>query len=394
MKIAFIGARGIPHGYSSAEQLSLQVGKRLVARGHEYTVYCRSNLFEDKSPYYEGIRRLFLPTIEHKIFGQFAHGLLSGIHSVSRDFDIVHFQCLTNTYQSIIPWLIKRNAVVNVNGQEWDNPKWPRPLRHLFFKSAIYLTLWMQENFITDAVGMYQIYLERYGRKSTIIEYGAEIVVPQKPDVLKHYGLAPNEYYFVAARIVPSNQIDKIVYAFKNSLSKKMLAIAGGGAYGSEFYEELRRKAGDRVRFLGMISNQGHINELYANAYGYIHGASLGGINSALLRPLGAGCPALAYETPFNREVLEIEPGRLCGRIWRDPSELEEGIKFFDKNPQKIKEYSRLSVTQIKRKFNWDLVADQYETFYKGILEKWAPEKLQREVAAQKEKYASLGQPN
>ena len=53
MKIAFIGARGIPHGYSSAEQIALNVGKRLVDRGHQFTVYCRSNLFEDKTPTHE-----------------------------------------------------------------------------------------------------------------------------------------------------------------------------------------------------------------------------------------------------------------------------------------------------------------------------------------------------
>jgi hypothetical protein len=262
MKIALIGARGIPHGYSSSEQISLQVGKRLVARGHEYTVYCRSNLFNDKSPYYCGIRRIFLPTIEHKIFGELIHSSLSGIHSISQDYDIVHFQCLTNVYQSIIPWLIKRNTVINVDGQEWDNPKWPKCVRHVFFKSTIYLTLWMQKEFITDAIGMYDIYQERYKRKSTIIEYGADIFTSQNPEILDQYGLLPKNYYFVAARIVPSNQIDKIVHAHIHSGSKKTLAIAGGGAYGSRFYKSLRQEAGDKVKFLGMISEQHHINEL------------------------------------------------------------------------------------------------------------------------------------
>jgi glycosyltransferase involved in cell wall biosynthesis len=387
VKIAFIGARGIPHGYSSAEQIALNVGKRLVARGHEFTVYCRSNLFEDHSPMYEGVRRIFLPTIEHKLLGQIVHGFVAGTHSVTQDFDVVHFQCLTNTYQSVLPWLVRRNIVINVDGQEWDNPKWPKTMRHVFFKSAIYVTLGMCTEIITDAQGMYDIYVDRYRRPSTIIEYGTEIVTPRRPEILQQYGLSPKNYYFVAARIVPSNQIDKIVEAFNQASSDKLLAIAGGGAYGSEFYRNLMAAAGDRVKFLGMISDQDHVNELYANAYGYLHGASLGGVNSALLRPLGAGCPALAYDTPFNREVLQMREGVYCGSIWTDVESLAAGIRHFDTAKDTVADYSRLSVEQIRRNFTWDLVADQYEVFYRGFLEKWPVEQIRSEVAAQKNRY-------
>ncbi|GAF74323.1 unnamed protein product [marine sediment metagenome] len=387
MRIAFIGARGVPHGYCSTEQIALQVGKRLVARGHDFTVYCRSNLFKDRSPTYEGIRRIFLPTIEHKIFGQLIHGLLAGVHSIFCDYDVMHFQCLTNTYQSILPWLLRRNIVFNVNGQEWENPKWPKILRHIFFKSTVYITLAMCKEIITDAKGMYDIYVERYKRPSTIIEYGAEIIQSTNPTILEQYNLSSKQYYFVAARMVPSNQIDVIVKAFKRSGSSKILAIAGGGDCRSEFYQSLKRNAGNQVKFLGLISDQGHIDNLYANAYAYLHGASLGGVNSALIRPLGAGCPALVFDTPFNREVLEMNDKKSCGVLWKNLDELAQGIRYFDNNSNLVKELSRLGIIQIKRNFTWDLVADQYEVFYKGFIERWPVEKVRREVAAQKEKY-------
>ena len=393
MKIAFIGARGIPHGYSSAEQIALNVGKRLVARGHEYTVYCRSGLFQDHSPIYEGIRRVFVPTVEHRLFGQVIHGYLAGLHSIFRHYDVVHFQCLVNSYQSLLPWFFKRNTVINVDGQEWDNPKWPKTLRHVFFKSAVYLTLAMQREIITDAKGMYDIYVDRYKRGSTVIEYGADIVTSKTPQLIEQFGLSPKQYYFVAARIVPSNQIDLIVEAFKRSGSKKNLAIAGGGAWESEFYHRLRENAGERVKFLGMISDQTHMDELYANAYGYLHGASLGGINSALLRPLGAGCPSLAFDTPFNREVLEMSDGKLCGILWKTVNQLAEGISRLDCAPEFVEQLSRLGTVQIQRNFTWDLVADQYEVFYRGFVEGWSVEKIRTAVDAQKEKYQNVNVP-
>src|SRR6266487_4440373 len=229
MRIAFIGARGIPHGYSSSEQIALHVGKRLVRRGHEFTVYCRRNLFADRTPVYEGINRVFLPTIEHKLFGQVIHGLLAGIHAAGQPYDVVHAQCLTNTFQSVVPWLIRRNVVINVNGQEWDNPKWPRTLRHLFFKSAV-------------------------------IAYGAELVESLDPTILGRYGLEPHGYYLVAARLVPRNQIRTIVDAFNAAGASRLLAIAGAGDPRSPYYQAVRAAAGPNVRFLGLISDQTHMD--------------------------------------------------------------------------------------------------------------------------------------
>ena len=40
MKIGFIGARGIPHGYSSAEKIALHVGKRLRCVAQDTNLRC------------------------------------------------------------------------------------------------------------------------------------------------------------------------------------------------------------------------------------------------------------------------------------------------------------------------------------------------------------------
>ena len=42
MRIAFIGARGVISKYSGIETYYEEVGSRLVKRGHEVTVYCRT----------------------------------------------------------------------------------------------------------------------------------------------------------------------------------------------------------------------------------------------------------------------------------------------------------------------------------------------------------------
>jgi len=161
----------------------------------------------------------------------------------------------------------------------------------------------------------------------------------------------------------------------------------GGGHSGSAYYQAIRAAAGPNVRFLGLISDQTHMDELYANAYAYLHGATLGGINSALLRPLGAGCPAIAADTPFNREVLERADGGRCGPAWRDSDELRDAIRGFEGDPRLVEGLREQCRRQIRENFSWDLVTDQYEVFYRGFVERWPVERIRAEVAAQKEKY-------
>jgi len=42
LRIAFIGTRGVPANYGGFETCAEEVGRRLVKKGHDVTVYCRS----------------------------------------------------------------------------------------------------------------------------------------------------------------------------------------------------------------------------------------------------------------------------------------------------------------------------------------------------------------
>ena len=77
LRIAMVGSRGIPHTYSGYEAFIGEVAPRLVDRGHEVLVYCRSSLFKDRPKTYKGVRLIYLPSIETKTMGTFTHTLLS-----------------------------------------------------------------------------------------------------------------------------------------------------------------------------------------------------------------------------------------------------------------------------------------------------------------------------
>ncbi len=382
LKIAYIGSRGIPHTYASAEELIFHLGPYLVEHGNEVLVYCHRILFNDYTPYYKGTERVFVPTIVHKILGQAIYAFLGGIDLAFRDVDIIHVQALPPVPFMIFPWLMGQRIMVNVDGQEWLSPKWGKMQRELFFGFAARLAVRMSPAFVTDAIGMHNIYKEQFGRESAVIEYGADVEKSDHPEALQEYGLTPREYYIVASRIDPSNNHHLVIEAFNQIKTDKILAIAGGQSFGSKYWQDLQEMAGPRVRFLGHLSNRLHMKELYANSFAYLHGHSKGGVNSALLRPLGCGACAIAYDTPFNREVLQMNDGRWCGLIWQNVQQLVQILNQLESDPIFARPFRELAPQRIRERFRWDQICNQYLELYRGIACHKDPTSIHRAVAA------------
>jgi glycosyltransferase involved in cell wall biosynthesis len=150
------------------------------------------------------------------------------------------------------------------------------------------------------------------------------------------------------------------VRAFEQVHTSRVLAIAGSANYRSEFVEQLKRTSTHRVRFLGHVSNPEHVKELHSNAYGYIHGHSLGGTNPALLKGLSCGNCVLALNTAFNREVLQ-DYGIL---FERDPLDLARKLQHIEDHPEQATEYRIRAPQRIREAYNWEKITDQYEELF------------------------------
>src|SRR5438477_8206540 len=84
LNIAIAGTRGVPPAYGGFETFAAELGTRLVARGHDVTVYCRSNGGQAPPPVrdapddrrgrlsstgmWNGIQRIVLPAFGGKYF--------------------------------------------------------------------------------------------------------------------------------------------------------------------------------------------------------------------------------------------------------------------------------------------------------------------------------------
>lgn len=369
MRIAMIGLRGIPHTYGGGEEFVRHCAPRLAARGHEVIVYCRRGHYVDRSPVWEGVRRVFYPAPEHKSLGQFVHATFGVVDAAWRRPDVLYVHTLPSAPHTILPWLLRQRIVVNVNGMDWARAKWG-PVGKAYFQVAARIALRTATAIVNDSQAMRRYYLERFGRDSAFIAYGAEIDTESRPWLLAPLGLEPRSYYLIASRLVPENNADLIIEGFIRSNSPRTLVVAGGASYRDAWVERLRRTQHPRVRFLGHISDFAVVRELHVSSYAYLHGHSLGGTNPALLKALGAGNCVLAYDSPFNREVLEGAGGERYGMLWSTPVELADAIRRIESEPGIAEDFRRRAPERIREAYTWDRIADSYEALFREVVER------------------------
>ena len=360
LRIALAGSRGIPHTYSGYEAFLGELAPRLAARGHEVIVYCRRSLFKERPATYKNVRLIYLPNFETKVLGTPTHTLVSMIDILFRRVDVVLTVNIANAFFCAVPRLFGKRVAINVDGMDWKRGKWGRFGKSYFYWNAKCVGKICPRGVITDAYEMRRIYLKEFQTPSASIAYGADIQTSTKPGILRNYGLEPFQYYLIASRMVPENNADLIVKAFEQTRTRRILAIAGGVNYKSEFVERLKQTRDPRVRFLGHIGDSDHVKELHCNAYAYVHGHSMGGTNPSLLKALGCGNCVLALRTPFNEEVIHD-----YGIFFeRDDGDLAAKLQALDENPRMAEEYRRRAPERIRQAYTWERITDQYEELF------------------------------
>lgn len=376
LKIAVLGSRGIPHTYSGYEAFIGEVGPRLVERGHEVIVYCRSSLFRDRPRTYKGVRLIYRPNIETKTMGTLTHTAVSMFDVLFRQVDVIFVVNVVNAFHCILPRLFGKHVAINVDGLDWKRGKWGRLGKKYFYWNAKYVGRICPKGVVTDAREMQRVYLEEFQTPSVSIAYGANVEGSQNPEVVRKYGLEPGGYYLVASRLVPENNADLIVRAFEKVCTSRKLAIAGNANYRSAFVDRLKQTQDRRVLFLGHVGSPEHVKELHCNSYAYVHGHSLGGTNPALLKALGYGNCVLALGTPFNREVVQ-DYGVL---FEKDENDLPEKMQWVEDHPEIAHGYRLRAPRRILEAYTWDKITDQYEELFLELASGQDPTKVHSTV--------------
>lgn len=354
MKIAMVGTRGVPARYGGFETCVEEVGRRLVKRGHDVTVYCRCAQPEERLASYEGMRLVHLPALRRKALETPTHTALSLVHLSRHNTDVALVFNAANA--PLLPLLRARAIPVatHVDGLEWQRSKWQGAGRR-FYRYAESLAVRWSDALIADAQGIADYYRREFDAPTALIAYGAPLVDGGRQELLDQVGVRARGYHLVVARFEPENHVDLIVEGYTRSEATLPLVVVGSAPYADEHTRRIHALGDDRVRFLGGVWDQELLDQLYANALTYLHGHSVGGTNPSLLRAIGAGAATLAYDVTFNREVLGA-----AGDFFRTSADVAHLVTVAETAQEQTLERGR-RLRGRALDYDWDDVTDRYE---------------------------------
>lgn len=354
MHIAMIGTRGVPARYGGFETCVEEVGHRLAARGHQVTVYCRRTTGDDDDPdQFLGMDRVVLPAVRRRSLETLSHTTASVTHAVTRSAPDVAL-VFNAANAPLLPMLRARGIPVatHVDGLEWQRGKWG-PWGRRYYRLAEAAAVRWSDAIIADAPGIARYYEREFGIDAVGVSYGAPVVA-QRPDVVATAGFAPGRYHLVVSRLEPENNVIEVVRGYVASTARLPLLVVGSAPYADSYTDQIRRAADSRVALLGAVWDQTLLDQLYANAYVYWHGHSVGGTNPSLLRAIGASAAVNAFDVEFNRDVLQGS-----GRYWSTPQDVSRLLEDAEAQPEALAGRRSASLARAST-YQWDDVATRY----------------------------------
>lgn len=362
LRIAMIGTRGVPASYGGYETLMEELGRRLVDRGFDVTVYCRAHYTDSRQTEHLGIRLVVLPTLRGKYLDTPVHTLLSVLHAATEPYDAA---LIVNAANAMFAPVLRASGVpiaFNVDGIEKRRAKWGLPGRLVYAVSERLATL-VSDVLITDAEVIAEHYRRKYGADSETIAYG---VAPERlppGEALEQLGVEPGGYFLYVSRFEPENNPDRVAEAYRAVGGELPLVMLGDAPYARRFIRGFTEGADPRILFPGAIYGRGY-RELLSHARAYIHATEIGGTHPALVEAMGYGNCVVVNDTPENREVAGD-----CGVYYeiRKPETLVRALEDAALRPDRARSLGDAAAARSRERYSWDAVTDAYAELLRDL---------------------------
>jgi glycosyltransferase involved in cell wall biosynthesis len=374
LRIAFIGLKGIPAKWGGMEKYVEEVGKRLVKRGHEVTVfgsrwYCGD--YEEK--YYEGMRLVKVPTLHLQATDALSNALFASLCTLLRPFNIVHFHNYASYIFAVPLRLLGKTVVVTTHGlvdSNWINPKYSL-FAHSVIKNAGAIGL-RRAHCVTTVADYWRIRIkDEFNIDAFVLPSGIDEAVHCEPRViLEKYGLETAKYILFLGRIDPIKRVDWV--SNLNLTDRNVRIVIAGDAQDEStksYFTWIKRKALDRpqVLFTGNVVGREKA-ELLSNCRLFLNPSSSEGLPLTVLEAMSYERCCLGSDIPAHREI--IEDGRTGFLFQGDQAiRFEELVNQVLSLPEtEISAIGANAKRQISNTYNWDRTAELTEQVYRGVL--------------------------
>ena len=372
MRIAVIGAKGLPPRQGGIEHYCAEVFPRIVDEGHAVDLYAQSSYtgfgWGDRYKF-QGVNVKTLPTLGLSGVDAFLGAAMASLLTTRKAYDIIHFHALGPSLFSLIPRLVGRSKiVVTCHGLDWQRAKWGH-----FSRSIIRLGEKVSVQYAHEIVVVssdLQAYFKKtYQRPTVFISNAPASYADSDKDFpfAQSLGLRPQQYIVFLGRLVPEKRPDLLIQAFQALQAKHLKLVLVGGTGGTDgFRAKLYEQAAQHPNILFTGELQGaQLSEIMRGARLFVLPSSLEGSPLALLEAMREKIPVVASNIEPHRELLEPDRGLLFAQ--GDRHSLTENLRWALSNPEEMQRMAERSQQYSLIHHSWSRVAAETLEVYDSL---------------------------
>jgi glycosyltransferase involved in cell wall biosynthesis len=370
LRIAFIGTRGVPAGEGGVERHVEELGSRLAERGHDVTVYCRTNYTKERMEIYRGMRLRYVASAGTKHLDFIAHSAVSSVLTLRRPPDIVHYHAIGSALVAPLPRYLSRSGVVlTVHGLDYARQKWSGVARAAL-KFAEGLSARVPHTTIAVSRALASHYANRLGREAVYIPNGMpEATIRPLGQIGDRLGLGDRPYFLFVGRLVPEKAPDLLVRAFARVEGDARLVVVGSSGFTDAYAESVRRLAAadPRAVMAGGVFGE-ELGALYSNAAAFVLPSSLEGLPITLLEAVAHRAPVIVSDIAPHLEVVSTDgPGhRIVPQ--GDVDALAASMAAVLRDRASEGEGAAALFHEVAQEYSWDAITTATERVYGRVM--------------------------
>ncbi|MBW4602067.1 MAG: glycosyltransferase family 4 protein [Calothrix sp. FI2-JRJ7] len=372
MRIAVIGAKGLPPLQGGIEHYCAELYPRMVTQGCSVDLFARASYTETKlgKRYdYKGVNVIPLPGLKMRGIDAFVTSALGAVASSTSHYDIIHFHALGPSLFTCLPRIASNSKiVVTCQGLDWQRAKWGS-----FSTGLIQLGEQAAVKFAHGIIvvsNALQTYFQRtYGRQTVYIPNAPASYADSDSQFNygKELGLEKGRYILFLGRMVPEKRPDLLIEAFsKLQQTGWKLVLAGGVSDTKTYTAEILNKISNNpnIVFAGELRGV-RLAEIVRGAGLFALPSDLEGLPLAMLEAMREGIPVVASDIPPHQQLVAgrgilFEAGNVDSCL--------QSLQWSIQNPQECAKMAKNAQIYLQNNYSWERITSDTMRLYTKLL--------------------------